>query len=296
MTRITAGKVELEVDSLGDPAHPAVVLIAGLGFQLIDWPISFCEDLVDAGYRVIRIDNRDIGLSEKLDDLGIPDLGAILEDKREGKISSVPYRLGDMAEDVAAVLDGLDIENAHIVGMSMGGMIAQLFAFQFSARCISLTSIMSSSSDSTLPGPSPAATEIMSSAPQSQEMLDIVQFGLRVNEVIGSPGFRWDRTELIKHIQTCFNRSYSPAGYMRQYAAVMAAPSRREILEGIAAPALVIHGDADPLLALACGEDVANHIPGATFVQVSGMGHDLSPALCSHFSELLIPHFKAADS
>jgi len=119
---------------------------------------------------------------------------------------------------------------------------------------------MSSSSDSSLPGPSPEAMEIMASAPQSQEILDIVQFGLKVNDVIGSPGFRWNRAELIKHIQTCFNRCYSPAGYMRQYAAVMAAPSRREILEGIATPALVIHGDADPLLPLACGQDVANHI------------------------------------
>ncbi|OUR80536.1 hypothetical protein A9Q83_01000 [Alphaproteobacteria bacterium 46_93_T64] len=296
MALIETRNVALEVESHGNPDDPAVVLIAGLGFQLIDWPLSFCETLVDAGYRVIRFDNRDIGLSQKLDDKGVPDPANVAQDKLEGNIPNVPYRLSDMAEDVANILDVLEVEQAHIVGMSMGGMIAQLFAFQHSSRCLSLTSIMSSSSDSSLPGPSPEASAILASAPQSQEILDIVQFGLRVNEAIGSPAFRWDRAELIKHIQTCCKRCYSPGGYMRQYAAVMAAPSRREILEGIAVPSLVIHGDADPLVQLACGADVAAHIPDAIFEKVSGMGHDLSPSLCAHLATLVLPHFGGATS
>ncbi len=228
--KIEAGKLTFEIDRQGDPAAPAIILVAGLGFQLIDWQPNFCIPLVDAGFQVIRFDNRDVGLSDKLEEGGVPDLAAVMGAKLSGNIPDTPFTLDDMADDVSNILQALDIQKAHIVGMSMGGMIAQLFALKFPEKTLSLTSIMSSSSEIDLPGPNEAAALILASAPQSQEMADIVRFGFEVNDVIGSPGFRWNKSELEAHIEACVTRCYCPTGYMRQYAAVMAAPGRRERL------------------------------------------------------------------
>jgi len=293
---IQTAQAALEVELRGSSEHPAVILIAGLGFQLIDWPDDFCDSLVGAGYQVIRFDNRDIGLSQKFDAAGLPDLGTVMADKMAGHIPDTPYSLSHMAQDVTGLLGALGIEKVHIVGMSMGGMIAQLVAAHAPGCTASLTSIMSSSSDPALPGPTAPAMQVLSSAPQSQERADIVAFGLEVNDVIGSPSFRWPRVALTRHIEACVERSYSPAGYVRQYAAVMAAPSRRELLAQITAPTLVVHGDADPLVPASCGKDVADHVPDARFVQVSGMGHDLSPALCQHLVRIIIPHLDRAEA
>ncbi len=293
MPVVTCNSMKLMVDRHGRETDPAIILIAGLGFQLIDWPVSFCDALVAAGFQVIRFDNRDIGLSQKLDNKGFVDLQSILSAKMMGQNPFVPYQLEDMAADVASLLKVLDVGPAHIVGMSMGGMIAQLVAAKYPDQVLSLTSIMSSSSDQSLPGPRQEAATILASAPQSQQKADIVEFGLKVNDVIGSPGFRWPRSELKAHIEACIDRSYSPMGYMRQYAAVLAARSRRALLKTITAPALVIHGTDDPLVPLACGKDVADHIPGSHFEAISGMGHDLSPTLCARLAQVILPHITA---
>ena len=293
MTVVRSNSIDLMIDRRGKQTDPAILLIAGLGFQLIDWPTSFCDELVAAGFQVIRFDNRDIGLSQKLDQQGYVDIQAILSAKMIGQNPFVPYQLKDMAADAAGLLKELNVGPAHIVGMSMGGMIAQLLAAEYPDQVLSLTSIMSSSSDLSLPGPNPEAAAILASAPQSQQKADIVQFGLRVNDVIGSPGFRWNRSDLKAHIEACIDRNYSPMGYMRQYAAVMAAPSRRSKLKTITAPTLVIHGVDDPLVPLACGKDVADYIPGSHFEAVAGMGHDLSPSLCAQLAKLILPHVKA---
>ncbi|MBE7636006.1 alpha/beta fold hydrolase [Sneathiella sp. P13V-1] len=290
--KIEAGELTFEVDRQGDPAAPTVILIAGLGFQLIDWHQNFCSPLVDAGFQVIRFDNRDVGLSDKLEEGGVPDLAAVMGAKLSGTFPDTPFTLEDMAADVSNILSALDISAAHIVGMSMGGMIAQLFALNYPEKTLSLTSIMSSSSEIDLPGPNEAAAAILASAPLSQEMADIVRFGLEVNDVIGSPGFRWDASELEAHIKACVSRCYCPTGYMRQYAAVMAAPGRRQRLKSLTTPTLVIHGSEDPLVQAPCGQDVSNSIPGAQYVEVAGMGHDLSPLLCSRLAELVLPHVR----
>jgi len=172
----------------------------------------------------------------------------------------------------------------------MGGMIAQIFTHKYPTKALSLTSIMSTSSDPSLPGPTPETAAMMASAPQSQEIDDIVDFGLKVNDIIGSPKFRWHRSALEAHIRNCVDRAYCPTGYLRQYAAVLATPSRRDILKDIQNKTLVIHGTDDPLLQPVCGQDVAHYIPDAEYIEVVGMGHDLSPALCGRLAELVLPH------
>lgn len=293
MAQVKVKGITLEVDRMGDPANPAVFLIAGLGFQLIDWPVAFAQSIVDAGYQVIRLDNRDIGLSQKLDEKGLPDLGAIMAEKAAGGKPHVPYELTHMAADVVNLMDAFSFDQAHMIGMSMGGMIAQILASHYASRCLSLTSIMSTTGDPSLPQADPEIMAVLVSAPASQAKKDIVDFGLMVNDTIGSPGFRWDRSELVDHIETCFDRSYSPTGYLRQLAAVTAAQPRRAMLSHVTVPTLVIHGEDDLLVPPSGGRDVAKHVSGAVFELVSGMGHDLSPSLCKHLAMLIVPHLNA---
>ncbi|MDF2368678.1 alpha/beta fold hydrolase [Sneathiella sp.] len=293
MAKLISNSLALEYEAFGNSSDPAVILIAGLGFQLIDWPDAFCEAIAAENFHVIRFDNRDIGLSQKLDEKGLPDMAGIMQQLQAGAAPTVPYHLSDMAADLAGLMDGLRIERAHMVGMSMGGMIAQLMAIFYPEKLRSLTSIMSSSGNRHLPPSTPAATSVLMSAPASQSVDDVVAFGLEVNDVIGSPGFRWDREALEDHIRACVKRSYAPAGYLRQYAALMAANPRVSELPGVTAPTLVIHGKDDPLVPYAAGEDTARLIPGAKLELVDGMGHDLSPALCGHLAGLLIPHLAA---
>ncbi len=294
MGQVKAGNITLEVDRIGDPSHPAIILIAGLGFQLIDWPRAFCETLAKSGYYVVRFDNRDVGFSQKLEALGVPDMAAVMADKAAGIAPRVPYSLADMASDVIALMDVLSIEKAHIAGMSMGGMIAQLLAAHHPARCLSLTSIMSTSGEASVSAPNTAAMAVITTAPASTEKSDIVAFGLKVNDTIGSPGYRWEKEALTQHIEACFDRGYCPTGYMRQMSAVFSAAPRRELLTTILLPTLVIHGLNDLLVPASGGQDVADHIRGAKLELVAGMGHDLSPSLCVHLAELMLPHFDAA--
>ncbi|MFC4271733.1 alpha/beta fold hydrolase [Sneathiella chungangensis] len=293
MANLISNGLSLEYETFGASSDPAVILIAGLGFQLIDWPAAFCEALAAEKFHVVRFDNRDIGLSQKLEQKGLPDLPRLMQQLQTGQPPEVPYHLSDMAADVAGLMAGLGIDRAHMVGMSMGGMIAQLMAIFYPEKLYSLTSIMSSSGNRHLPPSTPAATSVLMSAPASQAVEDVVAFGLQVNDVIGSPGFRWDRAALEEHIRACVVRSYCPTGYLRQYAVVLAANPRVSELPGVTAPTLVIHGKDDPLVPYAAGEDTARLIPGAKLELVDGMGHDLSPALCDHLAGLLIPHLAA---
>lgn len=296
MAKVKAQSINLEVETFGDKGKPAVILIAGLGFQLIDWPVSFCEALAEVGFHVVRFDNRDVGKSDRLEHLGLPDMEKVIAARSGGDIPEVPYSLNEMAEDVVHMLDALGLEKAHIVGMSMGGMITQLMAIHHSNRCLSMTSIMSSSGEASVSVPDPEAMAAISGAPASPARDDIITFGLGVNDVIGSPGFRWDRGALSAHIGHCVDRGVSPTGYMRQMAAVFTAPSRRDDLKKITVPALVIHGTDDRLVPISAGQDTADHIPGSIMVPVEGMGHDLSPDLCVRLAEIMIPHLKGHSS
>ncbi len=296
MATISCNNLDIEYERIGKAEDPVILLIAGLGFQLIDWPLQMCQKISEEGYQVIRFDNRDIGLSQKLTEAGIPPIQDILQAKAAEEAIELPYHLEDMAKDVSCLLRALEIEKAHIIGMSMGGMIAQLVAANYPDQTISLTSIMSSSSDPSLPGPAAEAALVLSSAPQTQDKVQIVQFGLKVNDVVGSPKFRWSRDALQSHIEDCIDRSYSPDGYLRQYAAVLAAKSRRAALKTIKIPSLVIHGGDDPLVQPVCGRDVAEHITGSQYIEIDGMGHDLSPSLCDHLADLLLDHVERSET
>jgi pimeloyl-ACP methyl ester carboxylesterase len=293
MATLVSNSISLEYETFGADTDPAVVLVAGLGFQLIDWPATFCDQLSENGYFVVRFDNRDIGLSQKLEDKPVPDLVALGEKLRSGVPVDVPYHLTDMMTDVIGLLDVLSIEKVHLIGMSMGGMIAQLAAIHYPQRLLSLTSIMSSSGSSSLPPLTAAATTVLMSAPASADMSDVVDFGLTVNDVIGSPGYPWNRDALTQHLRHCVERCYYPEGYVRQYAAVLAAKSRASLLPKVTTPTLIIHGKDDMLVLQEGGKETARLIPNSQLELVDGMGHDLSPSLCAHLAELILPHLNA---
>lgn len=294
MAQLISNGCCLEFERLGDEGAPAILLIAGLGFQLIDWPDDFCAALCDGGYQVIRFDNRDSGLSEKIAAAGLPDMDRIMGDLAAGKQANVAYDLFDMAKDVTGLLDGLGLERAHIAGMSMGGMIAQIVAATRPDKTASLISIMSSSGNPGLPGASAEAEAILLEAPASFSRSDVIDLGRRVNLVIGSPGFPWDDQAHRQHLGRAFDRGIDLAGYVRQFAAARASDRRAALLPEITASTLVLHGADDPLVPAACGADTAALIPNAALKVIDGMGHDLSPALCRHLAPIIRDHCNKA--
>lgn len=296
--KIIANNIYLEVvDSApGDSSRPVVLLIMGLGMQLIAWPPAMVQALVDAGFRVVRFDNRDAGLSQKFDALGIPNLLWQGLKYKLGLRVTPPYSLTEMAMDSAGVLEALQIDKAHIVGVSMGGMIAQRLALLAPGRVLSLTSVMSSSGARGLPGASFAVTKALLSRPANKSRQAAVDHSVKLFTIIGShgsaPGFEILDTELRQRVTEATERSYHPPGIARQMVSIVADGARAMALSGITAPTLVIHGKADPLVPFACGEDTARRIPGAALVGVDEMGHDLPPGVVARLLELMIPHFK----
>ncbi|QNQ08472.1 alpha/beta fold hydrolase [Sphingomonas alpina] len=277
--KIQANGIELEYESHGPDGAPVVLLIMGLGAQLTLWPIQFVEDLVARGYRAIRFDNRDVGLSAKFDAAGIPNLMQIAATLFAGLKPSVPYTLDDMAADAKGLLDALGIERAHILGGSMGGMIAQIFAATYPERTLSLTSIMSTTGNPAVPQASAAAMAALTTRPTSTDLDAILAHGINVARVIGSPAYPADAELLRQRIQRDFERSFHPAGFTRQMAAIYAGGDRRKLIATIAAPTMVIHGVDDPLVPVEGGRDTAAAIPGAKLREIPGMGHDIPVAL-----------------
>ena len=279
MPQIAANGLHFEYDITGD-GEP-LLLIMGLGGQMTLWRDAFVAKLARRGYRVIRFDNRDIGLSEKLDALGPPDMGAVMAAYVEGRLASAPYTLSDMAADAAALLTALGIDRAHIVGASMGGMIAQLVAADHPEKTLSLTSIMSSSGNRALPPAKPEAMAVLNRpAPDPTKDMDAyLESSVAASKVIGSPGYPVGAADHRAFARSNVLRSYYPVGFQRQYAAVLASPDRRPRLATIAVPTVVIHGEDDPLVPLEGGRDTAANIPGADLVTIPGMGHDIPPAL-----------------
>lgn len=299
MTHVAANHIELEYETFGDPADPAVLLIMGLGMQLLGWPEDFCRSLAAQGYFVIRFDNRDVGLSSHLDHLGKPKLLWAAMKHKLGLPIRPPYSLADMARDSLGLLDALHIQQAHIVGASMGGMIAQLLAIQAPQRTLSLTSIMSTTGDRTLPGPTKAAQiALLRGTParlyhpaQREALIDFLQENWRV---LHSPGFETASEMQRERIGKSLERSIYPQGVLRQLMAVVASPDRSPLLAHITAPTLVVHGSDDPLVPIACGRDTARKIPGAQFEEIPGMAHDMPPGVCARLVPLLAAHFAAA--
>ena len=276
MTAILANKIELEYESFGREADPAILLIMGLGGHLTRWNLELCDLLVARGYRVIRFDNRDCGLSTHFSDAPVPDLRAL----QNGQPVSLPYTLDDLVADSVGLLDALGIKQANVAGASMGGAIAQLAAANYPERVISLTSIMSSSGNPALPAPTPAAaTALFAPLPRQRDRESIVADSITRYETLESPAYPTDRGRLRQLFADEYERNFDPRGVARQLAALIANGDRRSLLRSITAPSVVLHGAADQLIPLACGKDVARNIPNAEFRIIDGMGHDFPVAL-----------------
>ncbi|TWO68884.1 alpha/beta fold hydrolase [Caenimonas sedimenti] len=298
--KVQANGIPVEVeDTAGGPddaARPVVLLIMGLGMQLVAWPPALVQALVDAGYRVVRFDNRDVGLSAKFDHLGVPNLLWESLKHRIGFPVRAPYDLKAMAADALGVLDALKIQRAHVVGVSMGGMIAQRLALAAPERVLSLTSIMSSSGARDLPGPKSQVLQALLRRPRDHTEQAIADHYVSLFKVIGSPGFPLDEAELRERILRGVRRSFHPAGTARQIAAVAADTDRADELDRINLPTLVVHGLSDPLVPFACGQDTARRIRGAKLVPVPGMGHDLPPGVVDRILAPLLPHLREAQA
>jgi len=273
--------IDLACESFGDEGHAAVLLISGLGTQMIRWTTGFCAALAGRGYRVIRFDNRDAGLSTHLGALPAPDFRALAAELMAGRTPQVPYALRDMAADAVGLLDALSIDRAHVVGRSMGGMIAQIMASEYPARVLSLTSIMSGTGNPALPQAEPEVMALMT-GPKPDPLADpdgFLSHSLAFARRIAGSGSVFDEAAHAALVREETRRSHDPAGSARQLAAMVTAGDRRAQLASISVPTLIVHGSEDPLIPPACGEDTAAAIPGAEFQLVSGMGHDLPGAL-----------------
>lgn len=293
MPTATVNGIRLEYETFGDAGAPAILLIMGLGMQLVAWPIPFCDALARHGFRVVRYDNRDIGLSSHFDHLGKPNLiWAILKERLGVPVAS-GYTLNDMADDAAGLLEVLGIERAHVAGVSMGGMIAQQLAARHAARLRSLTSIMSTTGARGLPPATREAQRVLLSRPRNpNDMRSLVEHYVGVYRVLGSPGFPADPDELRGRLEKSLRRSYHPQGVARQMLAIIAAGDRSAQVRRIQAPTLVIHGDRDPLVPMEGGRDTAAKVPGAKLTIVPGMGHDMSawPVLAEAIAEHALEH------
>jgi len=281
MPQARANGITLEYDVHGSASGEPVLLIMGLGAQMTRWPMPFIEILVGRGLRVIRFDNRDVGLSEKIEAGGVPDLAKVLGALMQGEKPEVPYVLDDMAADAVGLLDALGIGRAHIVGASLGGMVAQLVAADYPDRVLSLTSIMSSTGNRELPPAKPEAIAVLNNR-GPDPMVDLEGYlahAVTGARAIGSPAYPPDDAGVRERSLNDFRRSYYPPGFARQYAAAAASPDRRPKIAGITAPTVVIHGDGDPLVPVEGGQDTAENIRGAELRVIPGMGHDFPPQL-----------------
>jgi len=273
-------ELEYEVLGTGEP----LVLIMGIGTQLIHWPDDLCGMLVDRGFQVIRFDNRDVGMSTVMSHLGKPPLWRILTAAVFGCRVRVPYRLEDMADDTAGLMDALNLRTAHVAGVSMGGMIAQTLAIEHPARIRSLTSMLSTTGGR-FPSEPHAIAALLSRPAKTRD--EAIRRGVEVFTAIGSPGFERDVDELERTSGLAWDRSSDHSGFIRQLAAIVATGDRETRLHRINVPTLVIHGKADPLLPPAAGRATAHAIPGAKLELVDGLGHDMPRALWPWMADVI---------
>ncbi|MES3013285.1 MAG: alpha/beta fold hydrolase [Pseudomonadota bacterium] len=282
--QISANGIALEVEDHGPPSGEPLVLIMGLGMQLVAWHPDFVAMLVARGFRVIRFDNRDIGLSQRFDKLGVPNLAIESVRFALGLQVKAPYTVADMADDTAALLDAMGIASAHICGASMGGMIAQQLAVRHPRRVKSLTLIMTSSGSRKLPGPTLKVRSALISRPaDANNVQSVIEHYVRLYRLIGSPGYPAPEAYLHERLGMSVRRSYRPAGTARQMIAIAADGNRSKLLAQIKQPTQIIHGKADPLVPVAAGEDLALRIAGAEIDLIAGMGHDLPVELWPRF-------------
>jgi pimeloyl-ACP methyl ester carboxylesterase len=279
MPQVTANGIRIECEAFGPRQGETILLIMGLGAQLTRWPLGLIDILTRRGYRVIRFDNRDVGLSHKLHSAGPADIPMIMKAAAAGEKPPAAYTLLDMAADSVGVLEAHGVRRAHIVGASMGGMIAQLVASHYPERTLSLTSIMSTTGNPALPPAKPEAMAVLMTRPSGDDFEALIEHGVRAQTTIGSPLFPIDEAELRARTIADLQRSNYFDGFSRQIAAIVATGDRRDALKRIVAPTVVLHGSDDPLVPVEGGRDTAANIRGAELHIVPGMGHDLPPAL-----------------
>jgi len=282
----SANGIDIEYETFGEPSQDPLLLVMGLGAQLTLWDENFCQMLADRGFFAIRYDNRDIGLSTYFDEAGPPDMMKLMMASAQGEPVKVAYTLGDMANDAAGLLNALSIDRAHIVGASMGGMIAQAIAIQHGPRVKSLVSVMSTTGG---PDAEPAKPEVMAAlmktpAPNRESQ---IEQSIELNATICSPGFPRDEQRARDRIARDYDRAFHPEGTQRQMAAIVASDSRLEGLGRLTMPALVIHGDADVLVPPSNGKQTADAIPGAELLNIEGMGHDFPPAIFERITDAI---------
>lgn len=282
--QVTANGIEIEYETLGDPAVDPLLLIMGLGGQLTAWDDELLRMLVDHGHFVIRFDNRDAGLSTKFDSAEVPNMTELMVAPPQGRTPDVPYLLDDMAEDAAGLLDALDIERTHVLGVSMGGMIAQTLAIRHPTRVKSLVSVMSATGDPDQPRSDPEVlAKLMTPPPPDREAR--IEQSVEIWRMLAGPGFPFDEDRARARSSRAYDRCFYPVGVGRQLAAIIASGSRAEALGRLNIPALVIHGQDDPLVPVGCGRMTAEAIPGAELLLIEGMGHDIPPALFETFTD-----------
>lgn len=281
-----ANGIEIAYETFGDPAAPTVLLVMGLGSQMIHWDVEFCEGIAERGFHVVRFDNRDMGESTRIDEP--VDVFAVMGAIGSDDMPAVPYLLSDMAADAVGLLDHLGVDEAHLFGVSMGGMIVQTVAIEHPHRVRSLTSVMSTTGDPDVGTPTAEAmTALLSPPPQTRDELQ--DTAVRQAGVWGSPGL-YDVERLRRIAGEAWDRGYDPAGAARQLAAIFASGSRSPGLAEIAVPTLVIHGTADTLVQPSGGERTADVVPDAKLLMIDGMGHDLSPPLWPRLIDALAMH------
>ncbi|MFI6507033.1 alpha/beta fold hydrolase [Streptosporangium sp. NPDC050855] len=274
--RTRANGIEIAYDTFGSPEDRPLLLIMGLGSQMIHWDEDFCGLLAGRGHHVVRFDNRDVGESTHLHEAGAPG---------PGWNGRVPYLVGDMADDAAGLLEALGLDSAHVVGVSMGGMIAQSLAIRHPHRVRSLTSIMSTPSPRAAPPTEAAMAALMS--PPSPDREAAIRRAVATWDVIGSPGYPADRERIARVAALSYDRAYDPPGTARQLAAIMASEDRAPLLAKLTVLALVLHGEDDQLVPVSGGIATAEAIPGARLLTFPGMGHDLPRELWTAFADAI---------
>lgn len=289
MALIETNGIQIAFETSGPEDGQPLLLIYGVGAQLVRWPPELVDGLVAAGFRVIRFDNRDVGLSTHLNEAGRPDFAALGEARARGEKPALPYAVSDMAKDASGLLDALGIRDAHIVGVSLGGMVAQALAIARPDLVRTMTLVMTQSGNPALPPSDPDALAALA-APAPDPATDregYLKHAVALNRVIGSPGYPASEASLRHFGELALARAFDPAGAARQLAASRYSPDRSADLAGLSVPTLVIHGADDALIPPACGEDLAHLLKLSWYFRVSGMGHDLPAELCPVFAKLI---------
>ncbi len=279
--------IDIEYATEGDPSDPPLLLVMGLGGQLTAWPDGFVRGLRDRGFFIVRFDNRDCGLSTKWE--GLPDVLALFT----GDPSSAPYRVEDMADDAAALLEHLGMTTAHVVGVSMGGMITQALVINHAEHFVSAASIMSTTGDRTVGAPTAEAMTALLRPPATSRD-EAIEASVAGSQVIGSPKYPTDVGTLRERAAAAYDRSYCPEGTVRQLAAILASPDRTGGLRSAEMPFLVVHGEDDPLVTLSGGQATAAAVPGAKLITIPGMGHDLPEALWAEITDAIVANTELA--